>query len=182
MLESDPEFLGHAESHLWARPQPSPLISLTISLPTALRKAAHKVASGGSPMIAVLDGRAIALRTRLYHARAVINTLRENNVHLPPYGSNGEYEYLAWQKADAIIGQVSLAHIREWTQNDNCLGALLARNDLGNMGVPAFRKRCRHALVVDASLGRSISSLARLLRPIASQYDPFLKDFARIIL
>jgi len=50
------------------------------------------------------------------------------------------------------------------------------------MGVPAFRQRCRHALAVDASLGRSISSLARLFRPTASEHDPFLKDFARIIL
>ena len=150
MLDSDLEFLRHAEAHLWGREQPSPFVSLTTSLPTALRKAAHQVAKGGSPVIAVLDARSVALHTRLYHAREVITTLRRRGVKLKYYGSNGEYEYLAWQKADAIIGQVSLDHLREWTQKDDCLGALLTQNDLGNMGVPAFRQRCRHALAVEA--------------------------------
>jgi len=182
MLETDTDFLLHAEAHLRNRPQPSPLISLTTSLPTALRKAAHKVAAGGSPIIAVLDGRAIAMQTRLYHARVVISELRENSVSLPYYGSNGKYEYLAWQKADAIVGQVSLAQLRDWTQYDVCLGALLIQNDLGKMGVPAFRRACRNALAVGSDLGRSLGSLARLFRPTTSQHDPFLKDFVNFIL
>jgi hypothetical protein len=89
---------------------------------------------------------------------------------------------LASQKADAILGQVSLERLREWTQHDDCLGALLIQNDLGKMGVPAFGKACHNSLALDDDLGRSLASLARLFRPRTSQYDPFLKDFVRIIL
>jgi len=50
------------------------------------------------------------------------------------------------------------------------------------MGVPAFRKACHNALVVDGDLGRSIGSLAEIFRPTTSRHDPFLKDFARTVL
>jgi len=182
LLESDPDLLAHAEAHLWGRAQSSPFVSLTTSLPTALRKAAHKIAAGGSPIVTVLDARSVALNTRLYHARELISTLRRRNVRLPYYGGHGEFEYMAWQNANSIVGQVDLVHMRQWILNDAYLGALLVKNDLGNMGVAKFRDQCHNAIPLHGDLGRSIGSLARLFRPTTSPHDPFLKDFTRLVL
>jgi len=134
-------------------------------------------------MIAVLDGRAVAMQTRLYHTKVAITNIRSQGLPLPRYPGGGEFEYWAWQEANAIVGYVSLGQFHQWTQGDDYLGALLRQNDIsGKGGVPRFREACRNALGIDGALGRSISSLARLFRPKTTQYDPFLKDFARVTL
>lgn len=82
------------------------------------------MAEHGSPIIAILDGRATASQTRLYYAHSVIGHLKKNKIQLPQRYW-GRFEFWAWQFADRIIGQASLKDFEAWIESDKCIGSLL---------------------------------------------------------
>lgn len=167
--------------HLWFAKKASPLVSLTPSFLSVLKKAMSISSNSETAKITLVDGRVLASTNRVYHAIRTVRALRQKRVEVPPRYW-GRFEYWAWQKVTGIIGSISLEDFKQWAEADAYLGRLLCNKELSSMSVSSFRTRCGLSnLSVCPSLGHSIASLFRLFKPTTFDEDVQLKDFVRVI-
>lgn len=180
--ESDEDFQNYAKDHLWYAKNPSPLVSLTPSFLSVLKKAMSMSSLTACPMITLIDGRALASSTRVYHALETVRNLRRKGVKVPPRYW-GRFEFWAWQKVRGVIGTTTLQDFKNWVESDSYLGKLLCADGLSSMSVASFRERCAMSdLTVCPALAHSIGTLFKLFKATIFVEDAQLKDFVRVML
>lgn len=192
LSEDDEQFLQFAEDHLWSRPKPSPLISLSASFLSAIKKGSEIekksneqdfIKRDNSIVITILDGRLVASESRLYHANPTVRALAIQK-RLPRL-YYARFEYWAWQKTQGVIGYASWTEFRRWASRDAYLGPMCQRHDLGQCSIKTFRQRCTESgLQVGDQLGHSIGSLVNVfgLGNALGLAHPVVKDFVETIL